>query len=42
MIWRLLKWAIRLVVTLVVVGTAAGGYLFYRAMPSYSGQEKLP
>src|SRR5208283_2257656 len=32
----------RLVVTLVIVGAVAGAWLFWRAMPSYSGTEKLP
>ena len=27
---------------LVVLATLAGAYLFYRAMPAYSGAEKLP
>src|SRR5208337_893541 len=40
--WRLLKWAARLVLTLIVVATLAGAYLIYRAMPTYSGVEKLP
>ena len=31
-----------LVLALVVVATLAGAYLFYRAMPTYSGSEKLP
>jgi penicillin G amidase len=40
--WRLIKWGASLVVALVVLATLAGGYLFYRAMPAYSGAEKLP
>ncbi|HKI14820.1 MAG TPA: hypothetical protein VKA12_07405, partial [Roseiarcus sp.] len=40
--WRLLKWAARLVLTLIVVATLAGAYLFYRAMPAYSGAKRLP
>ncbi len=40
--WRLIKWLFRLVVTLVIVGAVAGAWLFWRAMPSYSGTEKLP
>jgi penicillin amidase len=31
-----------LVVALVVLATLAGAYLFYRAMPAYSGADKLP
>ena len=42
MAWRLIKWAARLVFALIVVATLAGAYLFYRAMPTYSGAEKLP
>ena len=40
--WRLLKWAASLVLMLIVVATLAGAYLFYRAMPPYSGAERLP
>ena len=40
--WRFVKWAARLVFALIVVATLAGAYLFYRAMPTYSGAEKLP
>ena len=40
--WRLLKWAAGLVLTLIVVATLAGAYLFTRAMPTYSGAERLP
>src|SRR6516165_7108304 len=39
--WRLVKWAASIVLTLIVVATLAGAYLFYRAMPTYSGAEKL-
>ncbi|MGD0186544.1 MAG: penicillin acylase family protein [Roseiarcus sp.] len=39
---RLLKAFVKLVVALVVVGAAAGFYLFYRAMPAYSGAAPLP
>ncbi len=40
--WRLFKGFLRLVIGLAVVATLAGGYLFWRAMPTYSGSEKLP
>ncbi len=40
--WRLIKWFFRLVVTLAIVGAVAGVWLFWRAMPSYSGTETLP
>src|SRR5271157_5379011 len=40
--WRVVKWLFRLVFTLVIVGGAAGAWLFWRAMPTYSGTEKLP
>ncbi|HSV01268.1 MAG TPA: penicillin acylase family protein [Roseiarcus sp.] len=42
MIRRLIKWAAGLVVTVAVAATLAGAYLFYRAMPAYSGAERLP
>ena len=42
MVWRLLWGAIRLVVALAVVAVSAAGYLFWRAMPTYSGAETLP
>jgi penicillin G amidase len=42
MIWRLIKWAVSFALALVIVTTLAGAYLFYRAMPAYSGAEKLP
>src|SRR5271166_5142597 len=42
MVWRLVWGAIRLVVALAVVAAIAGAYLFWRAMPIYSGSEKLP
>ncbi len=42
MAWRLIKWAARLLFALVVLAGLAGFYLFYRAMPVYSGAEKLP
>ena len=40
--FRLLKALTKIVVTLVVVAAAAGFYLFYRAMPAYSGRAVLP
>ena len=40
--WRLIKWAASLAFSLVVLATLAGAYLFYRAMPAYSGAERLP
>ena len=42
MVWRLVWGAIRLVFALVVVAAVAGFYLFWRAMPAYSGSERLP
>ena len=39
--WRLIKWLFRLVVTLAMVGAAVVGWLFWRAMPTMSGTEKL-
>ena len=39
--WRLTKWLFRLVVTLVIVGVVVIGWLFWRAMPTTSGTEKL-
>ena len=42
MVWRLVWGAIRLGVALAVVAAIAGAYLFWRAMPAYSGLEKLP
>jgi penicillin G amidase len=42
MAWRLIRWGATLVVALVVFATLASAYLFYRAMPAYSGAEKLP
>jgi penicillin amidase len=42
MAWRLIKWAARLIFALIVVAALACVYLFYRAMPAYSGAEKLP
>jgi penicillin G amidase len=42
MAWRFVKWAASLVLALIVVATLTVAYLFYRAMPAYSGAEKLP
>ena len=42
MAWRLINWAAGLVLALVVCATLAGAYLFDRAMPAYSGADKLP
>ena len=42
MAWRVIWWALRLCVTLIVVAALACAYVFYRAMPAYSGAEKLP
>jgi penicillin amidase len=42
MLFRLVKGAIKIIFTLVVLAVLAGGYLFYRALPSYSGQAPLP
>ena len=42
MAWRLIKWTASLVLALVIVATLAGVYLFHRAMPAYSGTERLP
>src|SRR6202041_140633 len=39
---RLIKWAASLAMALVARATLAGVYLFYRAMPAYSGAERLP
>jgi penicillin G amidase len=39
---RLIKWAASLALALVLLATVTGAYLFYRAMPAYSGAEKLP
>ncbi len=40
--WWLIKGLLRLVIALVVVSAIAGAYVFWRAMPAYSGAEKLP
>ena len=42
MAWRLINWAASVALALVVLATLAGAYLFYRAMPAYSGTERLP
>ena len=42
MVWRLIWRALQFAVALAVVGALAVGYLFWRAMPAYSGSEKLP
>ena len=42
MAWRLINWAASVALALVVLATLAGAYLFYRAMPAYSGAERLP
>jgi penicillin G amidase len=42
MMWRWVNRAASLILALVVLATLGGGYLFYRAMPAYSGAEKLP
>ena len=39
---RSIKWAASLAFSLAVLATLAGAYLFYRAMPTYSGTERLP
>ena len=41
MLFRLVKGAVKLAVTLAILGVLVGGYLFYRAMPSYSGSVTL-
>jgi len=41
MAYRLIKGALKLIFALVVVAGLAGAYLFYRAMPAYSGRETL-
>jgi penicillin G amidase len=42
MMWPWVNRAASLILALVVLATLGGGYLFYRAMPAYSGAEKLP
>ena len=41
MAWRWVNRAASLILALVVLATLGGGYLFYRAMPAYSGAERL-
>ncbi len=40
--WRLVKWVASVGFALVFVATLATVYLVYRAMPLYSGTERLP
>ncbi|HLW90421.1 MAG TPA: penicillin acylase family protein [Roseiarcus sp.] len=42
MVLRILKWALILVVALVVLAVGAVAFVFYRAMPDYSGTASLP
>jgi penicillin G amidase len=42
MAWRLINWAASLILALAVCATLAGAYLLYRAMPAYSGADRLP
>src|SRR5271170_4024765 len=42
MAWRWVNRAASFILALVVLATLGGGYLFYRAMPAYSGAERLP
>jgi penicillin amidase len=42
MMWPWVNRAASLILALVVLATLGGGYLFYRAMPAYSGAERLP
>ncbi|THD48319.1 MAG: penicillin acylase family protein [Bradyrhizobium sp.] len=39
--FRLLKWAVKFIVALAILAVFAGSYLFYRAMPAYSGSVVL-
>jgi penicillin G amidase len=39
---RLIKWVATPAITLVAFAAIAGFYVFYRAMPAYSGTERLP
>ena len=41
MAWRLLKGLVKLVIGLAILAILAVGYLFYRAMPAYSGAVAL-
>jgi len=38
---RLIKWVATPAITLVAFAAIAGFYVFYRAMPAYSGTERL-
>ena len=40
--WRLIAWLLRGLFALVVAAVVAGGWLFWRAMPTTSGTVKLP
>ncbi|HZZ63736.1 MAG TPA: penicillin acylase family protein [Roseiarcus sp.] len=42
MVWRLIWGALRLLVSIAAVAAIVVAYLFWRAMPATSGQEKLP
>src|SRR5271170_68192 len=42
MLFRLIKFLAQFVVVLVLVAVAAGAWLFWRAMPEYSGTAALP
>ena len=42
MTWRWVNRAASVILALVVLATLGGGYLFYRAMPAYSGTDSLP
>jgi len=42
MAWRWINRAASFILALIVVALLAGAYLFYRAMPTYSGVETLP
>jgi hypothetical protein len=37
--WRLIKGLLRFAVALVILAALAGTYLFWRAVPTYSGSE---
>ena len=40
--FRVIKFLAKLVFALAIVAVAAGGWLFFRAMPAYSGTVALP
>ena len=40
--WRAIRWTASSAVAVVFVAALAAAYLFYRAMPVYSGTERLP